>query len=196
MDNNFPIIETKNYQKPKMPEKKKKQLRILILTLVIAAVLTSLAAFFVLPLINTPFEYDISSLDCTITGLKSGTDGEIVVPERISVFKVKTIYSKAFYDCRVTDITVCEGVTTIMNNAFYYCNDLTSITLPDTITFIGENAFAHCDRLETIKCSEFTIYEWNAVTKVKGWNYASKATIVCTDGIILPDGTEIYNRWE
>lgn len=196
MDNNSPVIETKNYRKAKMPEKKKKRLLFLASMLLLAAVIATIAAIFVLPLINTPFEYSISSQGCTITGLKKDTGGEVVVPERISVFKVNTIYSKAFYDCRVTDVTVCEGVTTIMNNAFYYCGSLTNITLPDTVTFIGENAFANCDRLETITCSGFTIYEWNAVTKVKGWNYASKATVVCTDGIILPDGTEIYNRGE
>ena len=38
-------------------------------------------------------------------------------------------------------------VTSIGDNAFYYCKSLTSITLPDSVTSIGRAAFEECSKL-------------------------------------------------
>ena len=46
--------------------------------------------------------------------------------------------------------TVPDGVQSIGNFAFKYCNNLASVTLPDGLTFIGERAFSYCDNLASI----------------------------------------------
>ncbi len=43
-----------------------------------------------------------------------------------------------------TQLTIQEGVTTIMNNAFYENTSLTTITLPESITEISYNIFFGC----------------------------------------------------
>jgi hypothetical protein len=47
-------------------------------------------------------------------------------------------------------VTIPVGVTSIGNNAFYYCTSLTSITIPPGVTSIGDRAFSSCDYLASI----------------------------------------------
>ena len=52
--------------------------------------------------------------------------------------------------CDIKSITICEGVTSIGNGAFYGFSDLTSVTLPISITSIGFFAFCECTALTSI----------------------------------------------
>ncbi len=45
--------------------------------------------------------------------------------------------------CYITNVTIGEGVKSIMENAFMYEINLTSITLPESLERIGDNAFAY-----------------------------------------------------
>lgn len=45
--------------------------------------------------------------------------------------------------CYITQVTIGEGVKSIMENAFAYEINLTSITLPESLERIGDNAFAY-----------------------------------------------------
>ncbi len=56
----------------------------------------------------------------------------------------------AFCGCRLTKVTIPEGVTTIGACAFEGCTNLTEITLPNSLTTIGENAFICCTGLTEI----------------------------------------------
>ncbi|WP_051588957.1 leucine-rich repeat domain-containing protein [Ruminococcus sp. NK3A76] len=47
-------------------------------------------------------------------------------------------------------LNIPNGVTSIGDNAFYYCKKMTSVTLPDSITSIGELAFHACTSLKAI----------------------------------------------
>ena len=40
--------------------------------------------------------------------------------------------------------SIPDSVTTIEDNAFYWCHGLTSVTMPNSITAIGDSAFAYC----------------------------------------------------
>lgn len=46
------------------------------------------------------------------------------------------------------------GLTTIGDQAFYYCYRLTSVVLPETVTAIGASAFQYCFYLSSIRLSE------------------------------------------
>ena len=54
---------------------------------------------------------------------------------------LKSIGSSAFYDSKLTSISLPNTLTTINYQAFRGCSQLTSIVLPDSITTIGQNAF-------------------------------------------------------
>lgn len=64
---------------------------------------------------------------------------------------VTSIVDHAFYYCySLASITIPEGVTRIGNYACAYCANLTSITIPDSVTSIGDNAFFGCNALTFI----------------------------------------------
>ncbi|MCM1223158.1 MAG: leucine-rich repeat domain-containing protein, partial [Lachnospiraceae bacterium] len=48
------------------------------------------------------------------------------------------------------DIAIANGITSIGNLAFEYCNGLTSITIPNSVTSIGSSAFRNCHKLVEI----------------------------------------------
>ena len=44
----------------------------------------------------------------------------------------------------VTEVVIPDGVTSIGDWAFAYCERLSSITIPDSVTNIGDMAFEYC----------------------------------------------------
>ena len=54
------------------------------------------------------------------------------------------------YPSAMGDITIPEGVTSIGNDAFCYCDSLTSVTIPEDVTSIGESAFQYCRSLTNV----------------------------------------------
>ena len=54
----------------------------------------------------------------------------------------------------VKKVMIEDGVTSIGNYAFYFCENLTSLTLPDSVTSIGDSAFDTCRGLTNITIPE------------------------------------------
>ena len=60
-------------------------------------------------------------------------------------------YSVApWYDYTVQTVIIDDGVTTIGEYAFYYCDSLTSVTIPVSVTTIGSYEFRWCPVLADI----------------------------------------------
>ena len=64
---------------------------------------------------------------------------------------VTTIGDDAFYYCfSLTSVTIGNSVTTIGDDAFYNCTSLESVTIPNSVTTIGNYAFYYCTSLESV----------------------------------------------
>ena len=123
--------------------------------------------------------YDFDNQYGIITGY-TGSDTEVVIPEKLNGNSIKRISSTAFMDNTViksvvipgsieliggnafsgcsnlSSVTISEGVleiednTKYMKGAFSNCNALTEIELPSTLTRIGSNAFLNCKGLQSV----------------------------------------------
>ena len=58
------------------------------------------------------------------------------------------------YTEQITDVSFPEGLTSIGNSAFQYCNGLTWIQLPEAVKSIGASAFEGCKNLEYVRLPE------------------------------------------
>ncbi|MEI7855665.1 MAG: DUF4347 domain-containing protein, partial [Planctomycetota bacterium] len=76
----------------------------------------------------TEFNFSTSNSTITITGY-TGTDWLVNIPSTIGGLPVTSIGGGAFYNIRLTSITIPNSVTSIGDWAFVYCYDLTSITV-------------------------------------------------------------------
>ncbi len=68
---------------------------------------------------------------------------------------VTSIGDQAFYYCtEMTDVDIPDSITSIGSKAFYYCNHLTSLDIPDSVTSIGSEAFSYVLALPSITVDE------------------------------------------
>lgn len=64
---------------------------------------------------------------------------------------VTSIGNEAFYYCTgLTSVSLPEGLTSIESSAFRSCTALTEITIPASVTSIGSNAFEECTSLTSV----------------------------------------------
>lgn len=82
----------------------------------------------------------------TLITYPAGKSGAYVIPEGVT-----SIVDGAFYYCSfLKSVSIPYGVTSIGTHTFYACFSLTSITIPDSIIRIGYSAFYGCWSLTAI----------------------------------------------
>lgn len=67
---------------------------------------------------------------------------------------VDKIADRAFFNCKMTSVSIPPTVTSIGEKAFYGCKGLTSLDIPSSVTYIGVNAFEKCTSLQSVSISE------------------------------------------
>lgn len=98
--------------------------------------------------------------------------------------RVKYIRSYMFKECISLTNIVLPEVSSIEEEAFYYCTSLTTITIPSSVETIGDYAFYNCNCI-TIYCeTESEPSGWSSK-----WNYGSDAVVLdCLNNQVAGDG--------
>ena len=100
-----------------------------------------------------------------VTSSRSKYSGDIAIPKSVTyedvTYSVTSIGQDAFYFCDgLTSITIPNGVISIENGAFGDCSGLTSITIPNSVTSIGYYVFNNCSGLASIVVeADNTVYD-------------------------------------
>jgi len=74
-----------------------------------------------------------------ITGYR-GQGGALVIPGQINGHLVTVVGDEAFFNNRLTSVTIPDSVTNIGDRAFAL-NYLTNVSIPNSVTSIGVQAF-------------------------------------------------------
>ena len=159
------------------------------------------------PVVNSEsqnFTYTVSGdTTCTITGY-TGTDVDVVIPEKLDGYIVTAIDGNAFIqNTTIQSVTMSDTVVSIGRAAFYYCTALTKITLssslktidsypfkgcaalteieiPGSVASVGAEAFAACESLQKVTigegCTEIAREAFSGCTALEEVNLPSTLT--------------------
>lgn len=105
----------------------------------------------------------------------NGSDTNITLPSDVNGNSYK-IYNYAFYFSNITSAIISNGVISIGELSFGYCNSLTSITISNSITNIASFAFNGCSNLNSVYYTG-TSNQWSSVTIGSNNSYLTNATI-------------------
>ena len=98
------------------------------------------------------YDLDSGSGTAEVTSVPSGSSeysSSISIPEKVTyggaTYSVTSIGDNAFFYCTsLTSITIPNSVTSLEYSCFSYCTGLTSITTPNSVTSLGDDCFYGC----------------------------------------------------
>ena len=97
-----------------------------------------------------PFTYTTNNGAITIVGY-TGTGGMVVIPATINGYPVTSIGNQAFYFCtNLTSVTIPNSVSSIGSEAFLACTNLAGLTIGNGVTNIADYAFENCYSLTNV----------------------------------------------
>lgn len=117
-------------------------------------------------------------------------DVDITIPATVSYsnhdYDVKTIGYHAFSNCQnLQDVTLPDGVTTIVEAAFKGCKNLKNVVLPKSVTSLGWSTFAECTSLTSIVIPDGVTYLGNS----SFWGCSSLTSVE------LPNSLKSIGSW-
>lgn len=84
-------------------------------------------------------------------------DGELSKAEAAAVTNLGEVFKNNKTILFFNELQYFTGLTSINENAFYYCENLTSVTIPESVTSINQEAFSDCSGLTSITIPEGVI---------------------------------------
>ena len=91
------------------------------------------------------YNYGSSDFSAPLDGSRSRVKSVVIADG------VTSIGEYAFFYCEsLTSVTIPDSVTSIGKYAFFCCTSLTSVTIPDSVTSIGRFAFSNCTSLTSV----------------------------------------------
>ncbi len=140
----------------------------------------------------------------------------------LEIFGEGAIKHYAFdYDNTITKVIIMDGITEILEEAFYECKKIESVSFPETLTFIDYFAFANCTSLKSVvipnsieqfitnafdncaRLEEFVLPE--AIYNIPGANFQgcirlAKITVmnpdckIASDPAVFPESATLYGH--
>ena len=134
---------------------------------------------------------DETSRAVEVTSGENKYTGSVVIPSAVTynsvAYSVTSIGDEAFYWCtRLTSVTIPNSVTSIGDKAFYFCLLLTSIEIPNSVTSIGDSAFFNCRSLTSVTIG-------NGVTSIGDDVFSNCNNLT---SIVIDENNNVYDSRE
>ena len=92
---------------------------------------------------------NIKAIDFTIWSLTA--EGELIIDGVGPMENYDYEYTPWYiHHLSIKSVTIKEGITSVGDNTFAYCEELSSVSLPISLVSIGEGAFAECKNLKSV----------------------------------------------
>lgn len=151
-----------------------------------------------------PGEFSYATYKGAVTITKyQGADADVTIPATIDGLPVTSIGKDAFngwlqHACTsLTNVVIPESVTSIGDNAFYYCVNLPAIKIGRNVTRIGYLPFRRCNKMTAI-----TVDPLNPeYSSVDGVLFDKKQTTLLhypggkTEPFVIPGTTTLVKEW-
>ncbi|MBR6687889.1 MAG: leucine-rich repeat domain-containing protein, partial [Clostridia bacterium] len=111
------------------------------------------------PSVGLSYKVNGDSKTCTITGMGECTDKNLVIPESIDGYTVKSIANSAFQKCNtIVSVEIPKTVSAIEFAAFNGCEALTTVKILSESGFINTAAFMACTSLKELTIGDGVVY--------------------------------------